>query len=102
MSDASEHRTCLLTVRLRPAELAALRERARECGLPPSRYVREVALGAVPRPRALAANQQALYHLARIGNNLNQLAKLNNSNLPVPRSEVLEVLAVVRAAAARL
>ena len=40
--------------------------------------------------------------LARIGNNLNQLAKLSNSGLPLPRSEILGTLAAVRAAVDRL
>jgi hypothetical protein len=102
MPDPAAHRTRIVTTRFRPDEWAAICERAREAGLAPSRYLRQVALGAVPQPRPQAVNREALYQLGRIGNNLNQLAKLSNSGSPLPRSEILETLAAVRAAVDRL
>jgi hypothetical protein len=73
------HRTERITVRLRPDERATLEDRARECGVPPSTFLRESALGAVPRARPGAVSREAVHHLARVGNNLNQLARHANA-----------------------
>lgn len=102
MPEPAAHRTRIVTARFRPDEWAAICERARDAGVAPSRYLRQAALGAVPKPRPHAVNREAVYQLGRIGNNLNQLAKLGNSGFPVPRSELLETLAAVRATADRL
>ena len=56
-----------------------LLERAAECGKGISTYMREVALGSVPRARPRRVEQQAIHQLARIGNNLNQLAYVANA-----------------------
>lgn len=66
-------------VRFSDEELAVLRERARECGRPVARYVRESALGSIPKARRHATEQELIRHLARIGNNLNQLAREANT-----------------------
>ena len=79
-------------VRFSDEELAALRERARECGRPIARYVRETALGSVPKPRRHAAEQELVRHLARIGNNLNQLAREANAAARFPADERIEAL----------
>jgi hypothetical protein len=63
-------------VRFTADEFALIRERARECGRPPARYIRETALGAVPRSRRSAANAAVIRELARIGNALTQLAEV--------------------------
>lgn len=91
------HRTRVVTVRFRPTEWQALRTRAIACGLPPSRYLREVALGAHPRTRPGADERAVHYHLARIGNNLHQLARHADS-LPLPRSDLLATLSLVKTA----
>lgn len=48
-------RTTRIPVRLRPDENVKVRERAHACGMTLARYMRETALGAVPkaRPRLL-------------------------------------------------
>ncbi len=51
-------------------EPAALRDRTRECGRPVAHYVRETALGSVPKARRHAAEQELIRYLARIGNTL--------------------------------
>jgi len=61
-------------IRYRAGEALAVRERARVCGLPLARYVREVSLGTIPRERRHRAVDELIRQLARIGNNLNQLA----------------------------
>jgi hypothetical protein len=73
------HRTERITVRLRPDERATLEQRARECGVPPSTFLRESALAAVPRARPGAIARETVHQLARVGNNLNQLARHSNA-----------------------
>ena len=88
-------------IRMAPEEWERISHRARECGWTTSRYMRETALGAVPRARPRQAEMEAVRQLARIGNNLNQLAHIANLNEEIEREEELravleEVLAVAR------
>ena len=46
-----------------------------ETGRTAGRYLRELVLGTVPRARPTIANAEAIRELARISNNLNQLAR---------------------------
>ncbi len=87
------------TVRFHDHEWQQLLERARACGLQRGRYVRETALGAVPRG---LGDKQLLHQLARLGNNLNQLAKRANEGQVLPLSQILECLQEVHAAARRI
>lgn len=75
---AMPSRTAAKLIRFRPEELAAVMERARACGTPVAKYIREVAIGVTPRARRTQANAELIQHLARIGNNLNQLAYVAN------------------------
>ena len=75
----TSNRTELLRVRLSPGERQVIRARAEQCRKPTSTYVREVALGSVPRARPGRLEEKAIYHLGRIGNNLNQLAYVANA-----------------------
>ena len=54
-------------------------KRADDCGKCLSTYMRIVALGSIPRARPRRIEQEAVYQLGKIGNNLNQLAKVANS-----------------------
>jgi len=69
------HLTEHLIFRVTPEDKDTIRRRAVECGLTVSAYLRQVALGAVPRARPHQVNLFAIHHLARLGNNLNQLTK---------------------------
>jgi hypothetical protein len=60
-----------------------------------------VALGEVPKERPGVDQRLAAYHLARIGNNLNQLGRWSAWAMPSIHAEILATLAVVRAAALR-
>ena len=75
----TSNRTELLRVRLSPRERQVIRTRAEQCRKPMSTFVREVALGSVPRARPGRLDEKAIYHLGRIGNNLNQLAYVANA-----------------------
>lgn len=76
-------------IRFRPEEWATIVSRAADCGTPPARYVREAALGETPRVRRPHANAELLRQLGRIGNNLNQLARLANLQHALPQETVL-------------
>ncbi len=79
MKQTEERHTKVISVRATPAQHAVLCTRARECGLPVSTFLREVGLGAIPRARPQRIEKEAVYHLGRIGNNLNQLAYVANA-----------------------
>lgn len=96
-------RTKMVKVRVSSGELHVIAERAEECGKGTSTYMREVALGSVPRARPRRVEQQAIHQLARIGNNLNQLARAANASRRVELTERLaQVLSEVEAAVRRL
>jgi hypothetical protein len=44
-------RTAAKLIRFAPDELAAVNRRARTCGRTPARFIREAALGAIPKAR---------------------------------------------------
>ena len=71
-----ERRTAAKLIRFHPEELARITERARVCGRTPARFIRETALGAIPRPRHHEPTDALLRSLARIGRQLDQLAHL--------------------------
>jgi hypothetical protein len=96
-------RTELLRVRVSLEEHRTIRARAEECGRPTSTFVREVALGTVPRARPGRMDEKAVYHLGRIGNNINQLTRTANALGCLPESQRLgEVLAELLAALRRI
>ena len=71
-----ERRTAAKLIRFHPEELARITERARLCGQTSSRFIRETALGAIPKARQHAAAAAALRELARIGKRLDELTRL--------------------------
>ena len=93
-------RTAKSLVRFTPDEFAIIADRARACGRTPARFIREAALGAVPRERRSAVNADLVRQLARIGNNLNQLAVRAHTGSPLPvdalEATLSELLAAVR------
>lgn len=75
----THRRTATKLLRLRPAEVADITARAETCGLKPARFIRETALGAIPRARHDAAVDAVTGDLARIGRCLDELARLEAS-----------------------
>ena len=63
-------RTLTKLLRFHPAELALIAARAQRCGRTPARFIRETALGAIPKPRHHTDRDQLLRDLARIGASL--------------------------------
>ena len=81
--------TLVKPVRFAPEEWDKIRARAAEVRLPPSTYVRQTALGYRLSGRI---NSRAIYELGRIGNNLNQLARLANTTGRLEHSKQLEAV----------
>lgn len=81
------------TLRLTEAEWAIVQARVRETGRTTGRFLRELVLGTVPRVQTSTVNAAAIRELARIGNNLNQLAREANAagNFPL-EARILAVL----------
>ena len=69
-----------LRARVRPDQLHRIEQLARDAGKTPSEYVREAALTAqilIKRTKRVAP--ALLHELSRIGNNLNQIARICNT-----------------------
>ena len=77
----SERRTVMVAARVTPAEHAAWQDKAAAAGVSPSALLRQ----AMSRTRtwtapALAIERERTRQIARIGNNLNQLARWANTH----------------------
>ena len=88
----AEHRTVMVAARVTPAERAAWREKAAAAGVSPSALLRE----AMARTRTWTASARAVERertrqIARIGNNLNQLARWANTHTSA--AEAVSVIA---------
>ena len=68
-----EKRTVPSMVRFTPGEWRAVEERARVCGRAPAVYIREAAIGAVPKARRVPEHADLIRELARLGNTLSAL-----------------------------
>jgi hypothetical protein len=73
---ATHRRTSTKLLRLFPEELADIAARAEACGLKPARFIREAALGQRLKARHHVETDRMLRALARIGNNLEEVARL--------------------------
>jgi hypothetical protein len=73
-------RTAAKLIRFAPDELAAVSRRARSCGRTPARFIREAALGAIPKARHNEDRDRILLALARLGGQLSVLARRTNGD----------------------
>lgn len=100
MTDANERRKPR-KIRYRESEWELIVARARECRKPPATYVREVSLGVIPKARRNHMEDRIIVELGRMGNNLNQLARIAHATGRIPASDKLhsaleEILALIR------
>ncbi len=73
-------RTAAKLIRFAPDELAAICCRAQACGRAPARFIREAALGAIPKARHNQDRERILLTLARVGGQLSVLARRINGD----------------------
>jgi len=78
---ATGRRTTTKLLRLHPEELADITARAQACGLKPARFIREAALGPTPKARHHVETDRVLRALARIGRNLEEVARVTRRGL---------------------
>ena len=90
MPDRPPFKTEIVSVRMSPDELRAVAQRAHDCGKCLSTYMRIVALGSIPRARPRRIEQEAVYQLGKIGNNLNQLTRVANATGQIRQVQSLE------------
>jgi len=95
---------CTFTIRASAEERRQLRERARLAGLSLSRYVVEagLALERVPSPEERRQRERALFHVRKVGVNLNQIARRLNGASVVPPERVEAALTATTEALAHL
>lgn len=96
-------RTVAKIVRFSPDETARISERARTCGRTLARYIRESALGAIPKARHHTDRDALLRELARTGRDLARLAQLAEATpvdclSPTEREQLTAAIADHRAA----
>ena len=88
-------------IRYTDAEWAVIVDRARACGRPPARYVRETSLGSALKPRPSQTNASLIRELGRIGIALQRLATTARETQALPQAATLDaaladVIAAVR------
>lgn len=101
MENATVEKRTVRKIRYRDSEWELIVARARECRKPPARYVREVSLGFILRAKRNRIEDRLIVQLGRVGNNLNQLARLAQSTGQLPTRDQLhatleEILAAIR------
>mgnify|MGYP001813559755 FL=1 len=92
MAEDNPLKTEVVSVRMSPEERRAVAERADLCGQCLSTYMRRIALGSIPRARPRRIEQKVVYHLGRIGTNLNQLTRIANSTGRIDYSQRLAAI----------
>jgi len=90
---------CEFTIRATPEERARLEARAKAAGLSLSRYLVEAGLTTtLPGAAERALRERTLFHVRKVGVNLNQIARRLNSQAPVAEEELVRALSALRAA----
>lgn len=109
-SNPDEQHVRRMTIRFTDNQYASIEAQARNAGIAPAAYVRQLALGCkvtVERPIVLDASdiRPAVVQLARVGNNINQIAHWLNRHTKMDgelRASTAEALAEIREAAREL
>jgi hypothetical protein len=88
-------------IRYTEAEWDTIVDRARACGQPPARYVRDVSLGVVPKIGRAQLSAPLVHELGRIGNTLSTLAAQERAAGDADRAAAIndalsELLSIVR------
>ena len=77
-------------IRFSDREWAVIVDHARLCGRAPARYVRETALGAVPRSTRTQATAPIIHELGRLGTQLRRLSEQLIATPDSPQSKQLD------------
>lgn len=81
-----------MSIRVSERERREIEEKAAATGMAPSAYIRTMALGGGNMDTTIHEDRQKLMHeLSAIGNNINQIARMANTNVFISKSDVQEV-----------
>ena len=85
-------RTKRVTIRFTPDEYNSLKEKATQFDMTLSDYIRTKLLTKREKIRPSKCNKELLYHINRIGNNLNQIAKHCNISKSIDKLVLKELI----------
>lgn len=81
-----------MSIRVSERERRGIEEKAAATGMTPSAYIRTMALeGGNVDMTSHEDRQKLMYELSTIGNNINQIARMANTNVFISKSDVQEV-----------
>lgn len=81
-----------MSIRVSERERREIEEKAAATGMTPSAYIRTMALdGGNVDTTSHEDRQKLMYELSTIGNNINQIARMANTNVFISKSDVQEV-----------
>lgn len=81
-----------MSIRVSEHERREIEEKAAATGMTPSAYIRMMALDGGNVDTTIHGDRQKLMHeLSAIGNNINQIARMTNTNVFISKSDVQEV-----------
>lgn len=86
-----------MTIRISAEEQQVIEQKAKEQKMKPSAYVRAMALnGGVIDPYVHIERQKLRREISAIGNNINQIARMANTNKYIMSHEIKEVQKLLR------
>ena len=91
MSRADKKNRHHLHVELTPAQYQRLVTQAKQCGLSRRAYLVRLIEGTPVRPRPSQEIKELRTEIHHIGNNINQIARMANTNVFISKSDVQEV-----------
>lgn len=93
-TEAKSNRTCMTPKgRCTPQERAVIDQKAANAGLSPSEYARRALLERVVVVRESLFDEQVIFQLGAIGNNLNQLTRKTHIHDDYDRERLRDILA---------
>jgi hypothetical protein len=81
-----------ICLRLDERETKALREKAKQCGLSKSAYLRRLILDQPIKARPPEAIHELYVEINRVGTNINQIARACNAGMVDPDSAAVQAL----------
>ena len=76
---------------LSPQDARELKRKAKLCGITETAVIRILLHGYEPKEKPDARFYEAMRQLSAIGNNINQIARMANTNVFISKSDVQEV-----------
>ena len=85
--DISKQRTIVIAFRVSQSEYLIITKNAETIGLSTAEYIRRKCTGkSLPTKKVNPMDRKLFVELSRVGNNLNQLARVSNSGIRAPFS----------------